>query len=280
MQVGTAYRRVVDTAMRVVTPLHIVVMVCAVTLSACTTFQPIHRKEITFPIKGSHDQFMAAAKVASERLGGTIIERPIFTPRSAELVDSSRRDQSSIYVGFMTPTSGLILDSLWLKSVGPDSGIVVIRSFYPVIAGSAITEEMEYPHVVGSIAERRAERPAMPTKSRLLYDGLSLVSPALANTYLLIGNPFAGASPEVVSILIPLAIDAGLAFFAFSEQGNSSKPGTAALGLAAVYMRLSGVFGLSTEIDRYNTVARSGYNLDLDGLQFFKTQITMTVNIP
>lgn len=280
--------RLLGTAVRVVTPATMCALGCAFALSSCMTFQPSHRREIRFAINGSHDQFQMATRNASERMGGSIIELSIFTPRSADIVDTSRREQSSIYIGFMTPTSGPILDSLALTSYGPDSGIVSIKAFYPLIAGKAIQEEMDYPRTMTSVSERKAARTAMDTKSKLVFSGLTLLSPALANTYLLIGNPFAGDNPEFTSILIPLAADAGFAFFALSEQGYvdkektqpKSKAGMVVLGIAALFMRLNGLFGLSSEIDRFNTVVRSGYNVDLDDIRFFKTQLTWNVPIP
>ncbi len=257
-------------------PLLLLIPCCAVVLTACTTFDPSHRSEIIFPTTAMMEQVQAATKNAAERLGGQMVERAIASPRSA-FGDTTRRDLGGYAVGFIAPLAGTTLDTVIYKPINPDSAVVVIHGYLPYVGASAILEEIDFPRPLYSAPERMAVDPPMGLKSKLLFSALTLVSPSIGATYLLISNPFGKDASEVMTILVPLVIDAGTLFFYMTKQGTSN-PALAVFALGSVYMRISGVFGLAAEIDRYNILARSGYHLSLEDVNY-NLSARFTVNV-
>jgi hypothetical protein len=253
-------------------------LLCGIAVVGCTTFDPTHRSEIIFSTTATNEQVQAAAKSAAERLGGQMVERAISSPTSAG-GDSTRRDLGGYSVGFFAPLAGYTLDTLIYKPITSDSALVIMHGFLPYMAATAIAEELDYPRSLYTATERHATTPPLTIKSKLLFSALSLLSPSIGATYLLINNPFGKDASEVMSILVPLVIDAGALFFYITEKGTS-RPGLGVLGLAAVYMRLSGLFGLSAEVDRYNMLAMSGYHIGLEDINYnLSSRFTFHVRI-
>jgi hypothetical protein len=258
-------------------PVIVVGAVIACMLTSCASLDPKHRHDVAFETMTTHDDFQLAAKRVSENTGGELVERPSFTPRSADISDLSRRSLSSTYVGYMGGMQGPLFDSLFYDTQPSDSVVISIHSYYPLITATAIAQELEHPASILSNEEKMKGDLPMSLKSKALFQILTLVTPALGNTYLYTNNPFIESANVTPEIIIPLLVDAGFTFFLLKEMNEPTRSGTYIFGAVAITMRVAGIMGLSAGIDRYNTLARSGYDLSLDALQSFRAKISVDI---
>jgi len=267
------------SAARVYLPVIILGVALTCMLVSCATLDPKHRHDVVFQTITTHDDFQLAAKRVTENTGGELVERPSFTPRSADISDISRRSLSSTYVGYMGGTQGALFDSIFYDTQPSDSVAISIHSYYPLITAAAIAQELEHPAPVLSNEDKFKPDLPMGLKSKLLFQALTLITPALGNTYLYTNNPFVNDVNVTPEVLIPLLVDAGFTYFLLREMDQSTRPGTYIFGVVGITMRVAGIMGLSAGVDRYNTLARSGYDLSLDALQNFRARISVDIPI-
>src|SRR5579883_538148 len=242
-------------------PVVVVGAVLMCLLTSCASLDPNHRHDVVFETMTTHDDFQLAAKRVTENTGGELVERPSFTPRSADISDLSRRSLSSTYIGYMGGMQGALFDSIFYDTQPNDSVAISIHSYYPLITATALAQELENPApILNNEDKMKADLP-MSLKSKTLFQILTLITPAIGNTYLYTDNPFIedmNVTPEVIT---PLLVDAGFTFFLLKEMNQPTRSGTYIFGAVAITMRIAGIMGLSAGIDRYNTLARSGYDL-------------------
>jgi hypothetical protein len=253
--------------------------VLACMMISCTSLDPKRRHDIVFETLTTHDDFQLAAKRVTENTGGEIIERPSFTPRSADISDISRRSLSSAYVGYMGGMQGALFDSIFYDTQSNDTIAISVHSYYPLITAAALAQELEHPAPILSNAEKLNGTLPMSLKSKILFQILTLITPAMGNTYLYTNNPFIENMNITPEIVVPLLVDAGFTFFLLKEINQPTRSGSYIFGAVALTMRIAGIMGLSAGIDRYNTLARSGYDLSLDALQDFRVKISLDIPI-
>ncbi|HET7153000.1 MAG TPA: hypothetical protein VFJ29_04480 [Candidatus Kapabacteria bacterium] len=267
------------SAARAYIPVIVLGGMVACILTSCATLDPKHRHDVVFQTMTTHDDFQLAAKHVTENTGGELVERPSFTPRSADISDISRRSLSSTYVGYMGGTQGGLFDSIFYDTQPNDSIAISIHSYYPLIMATALAEELDHPAPVLNNEDKFKPDLPMSLKSKTLFQALTLITPALGNTYLYTNNPFVENINITPEILIPLLVDAGFTYFLLREMDQSTRPGTYIFGVVGITMRVAGIMGLSAGVDRYNTLARSGYDLSLDALENFRARISVDIPI-
>jgi len=254
-------------------------VITACSFVGCASLNVQKRSSAEIQVAGTYTDLQSAVRHAAENLGGEVVEYPNSSPEQPGMKAISSNNISGWFAGYTAIAQNPTLDTIYYVHTA-DSAELTVHSHHPVILAAAIAQELAHPSPAREAEQRDSSSVPMTSKSKPLFMAMSMIEPAIGNTYLFADNPFVLHADIIPEIAFPLLVDAGLIYFLIAEHDKPSRPGTYILGTVALTLRVVGIAGFSADIDRYNTLVRSGYDLSLDALRDLQGRLTLSVNLP
>ena len=247
-------------------------------ISGCATLNVKNHETVDFRAAATYSSLQLAARHAAENLGGEVIEHP--NPSPASITGGEHGNNSGWFAIYTPMEANPTLDTADYFFRTDDTVELTVHAYHPLIISTAFTQELSRPAAVREAEQRDSAVTLMPLKSKKIFMALTMLDPGVGNMYLLADNPFVFRANVLPEVVFPFLVDAGLIYFAVAESGKTHKPGTYIAGLTALSLRIAGIAGFSAEIDRYNCLAHSGYDLSRDALKDAQAKFSLTIQLP